>query len=76
MNSKNGKTFKTINPATEEVITEVQEADAVGSNPHLKMNFLVLKEVTSSMSIVIQSVLRCLICGVIAATFNSSSFLF
>ena len=25
--SASGKTFKTVNPATEEVITEVQEAD-------------------------------------------------
>lgn len=28
VNSVNGKTFKTINPATEEVICEVQEADS------------------------------------------------
>jgi acyl-CoA reductase-like NAD-dependent aldehyde dehydrogenase len=28
VNSVSGKTFKTINPATEEVICEVQEGDA------------------------------------------------
>ena len=32
VNSQSGKTFPTVNPATEEIICEIQEADAADVN--------------------------------------------